>query len=206
MELGFGLLLCEPCSGSKCLRRFQSAEEPLGVHIAGRYGPRAHLPASQICVQMGTGPHHTLSAAAHHRAPLLPPARPPTRLQSIAYQHFEAADTTRRGYLSFPEFARFLHNLMPDLQEAQRRAILSYLYAQVRQHEYDGRAAATCVARAPRLIRTHDRLPPHCLGGPTIDTPCVEWLLPQRTFPANRPPAGSPLPAGPGWCSHQVRA
>ncbi len=52
--------------------------------------------------------------------------------QTAASQHFEAADATRRGFLKFPEFARFLQRLMPDLQESQRRAILSYLNAQVR--------------------------------------------------------------------------
>ncbi|KAG2427358.1 hypothetical protein HXX76_012552 [Chlamydomonas incerta] len=49
---------------------------------------------------------------------------------TIAIQHFEAADRGRRGALLFPEFAGFLQKLMPDLRENQRRAILSYLYAQ----------------------------------------------------------------------------
>ncbi|KAG2493237.1 hypothetical protein HYH03_008653 [Edaphochlamys debaryana] len=48
----------------------------------------------------------------------------------VALQHFESADATRRGALKFPEFARFLHQLMPDLKESSRRHILSYLWAQ----------------------------------------------------------------------------
>ncbi|PNH07904.1 hypothetical protein TSOC_005602 [Tetrabaena socialis] len=49
---------------------------------------------------------------------------------AVALQHFEAQDVARRGHLKLPEFAAFLQRLIPDLREAQRRAILSYLYAQ----------------------------------------------------------------------------
>ncbi|GLC39247.1 hypothetical protein PLESTB_001651900 [Pleodorina starrii] len=66
---------------------------------------------------------HVKSALDRFQAYLL-------QYSTIALQHFEAADPSRRGYLLFPEFAHFLHNLMPDLQEPQRRGILSYLYAQ----------------------------------------------------------------------------
>ncbi|GIL82053.1 hypothetical protein Vretifemale_10957 [Volvox reticuliferus] len=104
---------------------------------------------------------------------------------AIALQHFEAADTSRRGHLNFPEFARFLHNLIPDLQETPRRVIMSYLYAQdVDQSGVISWLMLARFMRVPQLAQLAQS------GVPTLGTRSSYNNIQLASQPSQSPPPG----------------
>lgn len=90
-----------------------------------------HLPVllkpTGRALELPACPARALAPLPPLTAPLLPP------LQDQAQRAFEAEDPSRRGAgLAWPLFMKFMRRNVRNLSGEHRRAIVSYLHAQVR--------------------------------------------------------------------------